>query len=324
MQSKIKFHTITDALKNASIADSMITTDNPFVIDGSLAIDTGDAILIKGNPSIELDVFTIFFTLGMASEGDLFGGMRCVAPQNIVYISGRASRDKFVRNISLLDERYTKSRVRLITNDQLHEKHRLKLGIEVHQENILQGLKSMNGQAGVIVFDNASSLILSDSKTIDKESIRGFVQRMMEMGVVQIWVCPDTKAASPLPEDLFDFVFRVEPDKKSDVASFSVQCERNAYLGQEKLLPIHLELSRNESGKLILVEKGLLDDRLVAIWLAVNGKTQAQIGEVLDKDQSTISHWLSKAKNEGLIDRDGNSYNLTSKGRKVLTPLNNG
>lgn len=63
MQSKIKFHTITDALKNASIADSMVTTDNPFVIDGSLAIDTGDAILIKGKPGIELDAFTIFFSL---------------------------------------------------------------------------------------------------------------------------------------------------------------------------------------------------------------------------------------------------------------------
>ena len=78
----------------------------------------------------------------------------------------------------------------------------------------------MNGLAGVIVFDNASSLIISDSKTVDKELIRGFVQRMMEIGVIQIWICPDTKTASPLPEDLFDFIFNIEPDKGADNLHF--------------------------------------------------------------------------------------------------------
>ena len=325
MSSRIQFQTIADALKNASIADSTVKADGPVVVDGSLIIDTGDAILIKGEQCIELDAFTLFLTLGMTSEGDLFGGMRCVAPQNIIYISGRSNRDKFLKNLSVIDKRYDKSRFRLITNDQLHHNHRLKLGIDVHQENILQGLKSMNGLAGVIVFDNASSLIISDSKVIDKELIRGFVQRMMEMGVIQVWMCTNTKSTDPLPEDLFDFVFRVEPDKKSDTTSFSVQCERNAYLDQEKFPPMRLELARDEGGMLNLVDRGLLiNDRLVAISYAVKGKTQKEIGEFLGKDQSTISLWLSKATAEGLIRRNGNNYDLTFKGRKALTPLNDG
>ena len=69
---------------------------------------------------------------------------------------------------------------------------------------------------------------------------------------------------------------------------------------------------------LTLVDKGLLvNDRFVAIWLAVNGKTQAQIGESLGRNQSTISLWLQKAQSDGLINRDGNTYTLTKKGRKA-------
>lgn len=319
MSSKIRFQTISEALKNAPITEVTNKANDPVVITGPITIDSGDAIMINGKPCVELDAFTLFLSLGMTAECDLFAGLRCTTPQNVIYISGRANREKFLKKISIIDERYDKSRFRLITNDQLHEDNQLRLEENVSQQNILQGLKSMNGQAGVIVFDNAESLILSDSKNIDRQSIRDFVQKMMELKVIQVWMCPDTKSANPVPEDLFDFEFRVEPDKKPDILSFSVTCEKNGYFDQEKLPTIYLELSRYEIGRMALSERGLINDRLVAISLAIRGKTQMEIGEILGKDQSTISLWLRKAKDEGLINRVGNSYSPTEKGRKTLS-----
>jgi hypothetical protein len=143
----------------------------------------------------------------------------------------------------------------------------------------------------------------------------------MQMKVVQVWICPETKSGNPIPENLFDIVFRVEPDKVSDKTSFTVKCERNGNIGHEKFTPVKLELDQDEDGKMCLVEKGQINDRLVAIMYATNGKTQAQIGEFLGRDQSAISRWLKRAQQDGLIDRDGNTYRLTQKGRKALSPV---
>jgi hypothetical protein len=245
-------------------------------------------------------------------------------PQNVIHISGRPTRGKFLKNLSMVKGGYNKSRIIAVTNDQLNLEDRLNLALSGHRNFIIEGIGSYEGRANVIVFDNAESLIMTDSNKSIKNELRCFVQQLMELKVVQIWSCPDSKGTSPLPEDLFDFIFRVEPDKKSESLSFTVKLEKNGYLGQEKLLPVHLELEKDEKGLVTIIDKGLrMNDQFVAIWHAVNGKTQAQIGEFLEKDQSTISLWLQKAKNDGLINRHGNSYSLTSKGRKALSPLNN-
>jgi DNA-binding transcriptional ArsR family regulator len=197
------------------------------------------------------------------------------------------------------------------------EEKRLDLENVVLHRDILEILKTLEGQS-VIVFDNSSSLILSDPKKIDKVLIRSFVEKLKERGVIQIWSCPESKRTKILPEDCFDFIFGVEPEKEAKNVAFMVRLERNAYFYQEKLLQFNLELQPDENGKQTLVEKDLMfDKRYLAIGLAAQGKTQAEIGEYLGKDQSTISHWLRKAENDGLISRNGNKYTLTQKGRKV-------
>jgi hypothetical protein len=185
---------------------------------------------------------------------------------------------------------------------------------------LIEGIKSRDGQAGVVSFDDTNSLIVSGPDKSIKQDIRIFMERLMEINILQVWTCPDSKGSSPLPDDLFDFVFRVAPEQDSDSISFSVTCERNAYLGQMKFPPVNLELSQDEGGKLRMVDRGLVrSERNAAILLAVNGQTQAQIGQSLGRDQSTVSLWLKKAKENGLINRDGNNYILTTKGRKALT-----
>jgi hypothetical protein len=206
------------------------------------------------------------------------------------------------------------------TYDQIDLENRLDLSEEIHREYLIEGIKSRDGQAGVVSFDDTNSLIVSGPDKSIKQDIRIFMERLMEINILQVWTCPDSKGSSPLPDDLFDFVFRVAPEQDSDSISFSVTCERNAYLGQMKFPPVNLELSQDEGGKLRMVDRGLVrSERNAAILLAVNGQTQAQIGQSLGRDQSTVSLWLKKAKENGLINRDGNNYILTTKGRKALT-----
>jgi len=317
MSETVKFNNILEAFKNAPIGEKIQKPEGQSVIQGPINIDSGDAILIKGDDSVELDAFTLFFSLGMTMEGDLFAGLHCSIPQNVIFVSGRVGRTKFEKNIFMMNAPYDRTRFKLITNDQLIEKSRLDLQNVVLHQNILEILKSNEGQS-VIVFDNSSSLILSDPKKIDKVSIRSFVQKLIEMNVIQIWSCPESKRTKILPENCFDFIFGVKPEKEAENVAFMVGLERNAYFYQEKLLQFNLELQPDENGKQTLVEKDLMfDKRYLAIGLAAQGKTQAEIGEYLGKDQSTISHWLRKAENDGLISRNGNKYTLTQKGRKV-------
>ena len=314
MSETVKFNTIIEAFKNAPMGEKIEKPEEQSVIQGPINIDSGDAILIKGADSAELDAFTLFFSLGMTMEGDLFAGLRCNIAQNLIYVSGRIGRTKFEKNIFMMNAPYDRTRFKLITNDQLIE--RLDLENVVLHQNILEGLKTLEGKS-VIVFDNSSSLILSDPKKINKVLIRSFVQKLIERGVIQLWSCPESKRKI-LPENCFDFIFGVEPEKEAKNVAFMVRLERNAYFYQEKLLQFNLELQPDENGKQTLVEKDLMfDKRYLAIGLAAQGKTQAEIGEYLGKDQSTISHWLRKAENDGLISRNGNKYTLTQKGRKV-------
>ena len=316
-----KHQTVTDAIKAAPVDSQTVTTDGQPVIDGPITISPGDAVIIKGKPFAELDLFAVSFSLGLTSAGDLFGGLRCNTPQTVFYLSGHATQDKILKKVAMLNGAHDLSRFHPITNDQLPDAHRLQLEEAVKQQKIINGLKARNGQPTTIVFDSTASLFFSDAKNIDKQVLWQFIQALMQMKIVQIWICPETKSGNPLPESLFDIVFRVEPDRLAEKTSFTIKCERDGNIGHEKFTPVKMELDQDEDGKMCLVEKGQINDRLVAIMYATNGKTQAEIGAFLGKDQSTISHWLKKAQQDGLIERSGHTYHLTQKGRKALSPV---
>jgi len=63
-------------------------------LDGPIQVDIGDVIQIKGVDSTELHAFTLLLALSMTKKGDIFSGLTCDVPQNVIYILGRGTKEK--------------------------------------------------------------------------------------------------------------------------------------------------------------------------------------------------------------------------------------
>jgi hypothetical protein len=75
MASDVKFKTVLDALQSTPLSNEVHqASDSPVIVNGPMVIDSGDAILIKGPQSVELEAFTLFLSLSLTKEGDLFSG----------------------------------------------------------------------------------------------------------------------------------------------------------------------------------------------------------------------------------------------------------
>lgn len=233
----------------------------------------------------------------------------------IIYVNGNKGHADLV----LIEKNFnggSTAGLNLLSEDMLPVGNGLNFMNPVLQQRTLEYLKSSGVKA--IAFDDSISLL---REPIDKDALpklRSFIIQLRQLGVLQIWALTNEKNKLKFPSELATKVWNLTPEKDLTAATFDLQILKDIHRPAKALGSISLEIRETEGGLTLANASAERNDRLTAMLLVSRGKTQSEVADLLGVHQSTISLWLKRFKEKGLMSKSGHSYTLTEAGQRYL------
>jgi putative DNA primase/helicase len=190
-------------------------------------------------------------------------------------------------------------------------------------------LKSKNFD--VFVIDNLSSLTpgQDELKRIDWDMVNQWLIGLRRLGITTIIIHHAGKngdqRGTSSREDQLDLSIRLEKLENRELTAFQVKFAKSRGLSGEQKKPFIVELRGDSEGKIIFQHKSINDDILAQIiFMASQGATQKEIAGTINLNQSSVSRRINRALRDGLLIKNGNSYELTELGKGMTAGLSEG
>jgi hypothetical protein len=305
---------LKDILENATSSNEKDGNEPKKILSGdAFEIRYGEILLMYSK--FDMTHFLIALAVAMMEAGRTFLNVVCETACPVIYANGNKAHP----DLAMIERRFNGGRtteLKLLSEDILPAGNKLNFMNPVLQERTLEYLESSDVK--VIFFDDSISLL---REPIDKDALpklRNFIIQLRQLGVLQIWALTHEKNKIKFPSELATKVWNLTPGKDLTTATLDLQILKDIHRPAEATKSMTLEIRDTEESLTIANASAERPNRLTAMLLLTTGKTQEDVGKILDVHQTTVHHWVKRFKNKGWMSQSGRTYTLTEAGQEYL------
>jgi putative DNA primase/helicase len=303
--------------------------ERPWLIEP--LIRAGQIAMIYAKAGVGKTWFALQLALGLTRSGKIFGPFVSSGTYRVFYLDAEMSAREMQDRINSLAIQHDPEQFVLCSSELLAMQEQVipNLTDSKWLEALKTYLKSKNFD--VFVIDNLSSLTpgQDELKRIDWDMVNQWLIGLRRLGITTIIIHHAGKngdqRGTSSREDQLDLSIRLEKLENRELTAFQVKFAKSRGLSGEQKKPFIVELRGDSEGKIIFQHKSINDDILAQIiFMASQGATQKEIAGTINLNQSSVSRRINRALRDGLLIKNGNSYELTELGKGMTAGLSEG